>query len=110
MKQKTRRTNLPAVRGGSHKHCYPVQASSTKGMMGKVNVAMPNIFHNNSISSSYATRDGRVHCVAVQRTAIYKDAYGNKVVLKENQQTMNVPESMRGGLAFHSGGNRWKKK
>lgn len=108
MKPKTRRTNLPAVRSGSGKHRYPVQVGSTRGMIGKTNVSMPNIFHNNSISSSFATRDGRVHCVAVQRTAIYKDAYGNKVVLKENQQTMNTPENTR-GLSFHSGGKRWKK-
>ena len=108
MKQRSRRATLPAVRSGPHKHCYPVQERSTKGMMGKVNIAMPNIFHNNSISSSFATRDGRVHCVAVQRTAIYKDANGNKVILKENQQTMNTPENTR-GLSFYSGGKKWRK-
>lgn len=108
MKRKPRKTNLPAVKSGPHKQRYPVSARSTNGMMGKVNLSMPNIFHNNGISSTYATRDGRVHCVAVQRTAIYKDAYGNKVVLKENQQTMNVPENTR-GISFHSGGKNWKK-
>ena len=75
-----------------------------------MNGSLPNIFHNNSIKSEHALQKGRIHCVAVQRTAIYKDAYGNKIVLKENQQTMNAPETMRGGLEFHDERGKWRKK
>ena len=70
---------------------------------------MPSIFQPSTVSDKYATRDTRVHCVAVERTAIYRDANGNKVVLKENSTTMNTPESFRGAV-FHHRGNRWVKK
>lgn len=87
---------------------YPVQRSNAPSPLVKGGV--PNIFSNNR-TLRHEVASGRVHCVAVQRTAIYKDANGNKIVLKENQTTMNAPETMRGAVSFrdsHSG--RWRKK
>ena len=75
----------------------------------KMSGGLPNIFHNNEISSQHATRGNRIHCVAVQRTAIYKDANGNKIILKENQETMNTPHGV-GSLTFSHGKRRWDKR
>ena len=75
----------------------------------KMSGGLPNIFHNNEISSQHATRGNRIHCVAVQRTAIYKDANGNKIILKENQETMNTPYGV-GSLSFSHGGRKWNKR
>ena len=86
---------------------YPVQRTTSPAA---VNGGVPNIFANNR-TLKHEVASGRVHCVAVKRTAIYKDANGNKIVLKENQTTMNIPESMRGGIMFKDGDNgKWRKK
>ena len=87
---------------------YPVQRNNTPSPL--VSSGVPNIFANNR-TLRHEVANGRIHCVAVRRTAIYKDANGNKIVLKEDQTTMNAPETMRGGLAFQNGGHgKWKRK
>ena len=87
---------------------YPIQRSNTPSPLVKGGV--PNIFANNR-TLRHEVANGRLHCVAVQRTAIYKDANGNQIVLKENQTTMNVPDTLRGGVEFHDGHRgKWRKK
>ena len=97
--------NLPAL---SRKKQLPLKNESQR-KNSKFFPTMPSIFQPSMISDRYATRDSRVHCVAVERTAIYRDANGNKVVLKENSTTMNTPESLR-GIVYHHKGERWGKK
>ena len=89
------------------KRNYPVQRSNTPSPLVKGGV--PNIFANNR-TLRHEVANGRIHCVAVQRTAIYKDANGNKIVLKENQTTMNAPETLHGGLEFRDDHRKWRKK
>ena len=92
---KASRRNYPVQRGGGS----PIKSS-----------AIPNIFANNR-TLRHEVADGRVHCVAVQRTAIYRDANGNKIVLKENHTTMNTPNNLYGGIEFHDKYNgNWRKK
>ena len=95
----------PTVR--RNKKNLPTQRSGMPAF--KLSGGLPNIFHNNEISSQHATRGNRIHCVAVQRTAIYKDANGNKIILKENQETMNTPHGV-GSLTFSHGKRRWDKR
>ena len=76
----------------------------------KMNGSLPNIFHNNPIKSEHALSKDRIHCVAVERTAIYQDAYGNKIILKENQETMNTPKGLNGSLRFSHGKRNWTKR
>lgn len=108
MKYKPTRVYQPVVRREREKRSIMAPSRTNRGDIKKTNFALPNIFQNSGISPSYATRDGRIHCVSVQRTAIYKDANGNSVVLKENQQTMNVPENTR-NISYQSGTKNWKK-
>lgn len=86
---------------------YPVQrATNPIAIKGGV----PNIF-GDTRTLKHEVAKGRIHCVAIQRTAIYKDANGNKIVLKENQTTMNTPETHRGELRFDDGyKGRWNKR
>ena len=95
----------PTVR--HNKKNLPAQRSGMPAF--KLSGGLPNIFHNNEISSQHATRGNRIHCVAVQRTAIYQDAHGNKIILKENQETMNTPQGV-GSLTFSHGKRRWDKR
>ena len=71
--------------------------------------AIPNIFNGNGMSDRYATRDSRVHCASIERTAIYRDANGNKIVLKENSTVMNTPEALR-GVVYYDRGKKWGRK
>ena len=95
----------PVVR---HNNRY-LPASNSRRPSFNMSGSLPNIFHNNSISSEHATRGNRIHCVAVERTAIYQDANGNKIVLKENQETMNTPQGF-GSLRFSHGKRKWTKR
>ena len=95
----------PTVR--HNKKNLPAQRSGMPAF--KLSGGLPNIFHNNEISSQHATRGNRIHCVAVQRTAIYQDAHGNKIILKENQETMNTPQGV-GSLTLSHGKRRWDKR
>jgi len=70
-------------------------------------ITIPNIF--NQTQNNYALRDGRVNCTSVVRTAIYTDANGNRIVLKENATTMNTDKNGP-GLRFRSGNKEFKKK
>ena len=75
--------------------------------ISKCNV--PNIFNNNN-STGREMSKGRIHCVAIHKTAIYRDSNGNKIVLKEEQNTMNVPIEYRGRLEYRSGKNKLNRK
>ena len=87
---------------------YPAQRGTYSPTVVKGSV--PNIFSNNR-TLRHEVADKRIHCVAIKRTAIYTDANGNKIVLKENQTTMNAPETMRGGFEFQDGNHgKWRKK
>lgn len=92
----------------SSRRRYPVQRGASSPVVVKGGV--PNIFANNR-TLRHEVADGRIHCVAIKRTAIYKDANGNKIVLKENQTTMNAPETMRGGVEFRDDDHgKWRRK
>lgn len=87
---------------------YPVRKKTPLPNM--FNSGAPNIFANNQ-TLKHEVNKGRIHCVAVERTAIYKDASGNKIVLKENQTTMNAPETITGVLEFGDDRRgKWRKK
>ena len=59
---------------------YPVQRGSSALPRGGV----PNIFANNR-TLRHEVASGRGHCVAVERTAIYRDANGNKITDRDSQ-------------------------
>ena len=71
--------------------------------------SIPNIFNNNNTTGREMSK-GRIHCVAIRKTAIYKDSNGNKIVLKEDQHAMNVPIEYRGRLEYKNGKNKWSRK
>ena len=98
----------PVVRQSNRN--LPARQRQTNLPSFKMNGSLPNIFHNNSIKSEHAMAGDRIHCVAVERTAIYKDAYGNKIILKENQETMNTPKGLNGSLRFSHGKRNWTKR
>ena len=87
---------------------YPVKRRNNVSPI--TNNSIPNIFQNNQRLGREIAK-GRIHCVAVEKTAIYKDAQGNQIVLKENQTSMNLPDSFKGGLHFrNSNQGNWRKK
>ena len=69
---------------------------------------VPNIFRN-PIASKDALSSNRIHCVGIERTAIYRDANGNQIILKENQHTMNAPTGT-GEISYTHRGKTWKRK
>lgn len=53
-------------------------------------------------------RDGRINCETVKKTAIYIDANGNKVILKQNTVSMNSDKNGP-NIRYLSGNHTWKK-
>ena len=56
----------------------------------------PNIFNRKDYMSKAASGN-RFLASQIERTAIYKDANGNKIILKENETIFSGPKDMRGG-------------
>lgn len=93
----------------------PVKRQTNKHNLIEKNTKNPaipvnfsNFFKGNSLTSKDATQSGRVHCVAIDRTAIMYDKHGNKLVLKEHQTTMNAPKNSP-GLHFRHNKHSWTK-
>ena len=59
--------------------------------------------------SNYSLRDGRVNCSSIEKTAIVFDAYGNKIVLKENSTTFNA-DNNGPSLTFKDGMKKFNKR
>ena len=94
---------------------YPVQNRNSRNQVARptqgsilppTGGVIPNIFQQQT--SHYAFRDGRAHCQSIERTAIYTDAQGNRVVLKEHTTTMNT-DNNGPGLRFTDGGREFRK-
>ena len=49
---------------------------------------IPNIFSQSNDKEKY--KKGRAHCERIEQTAVYIDANGNKVMLKQNRLIMNA--------------------
>ncbi len=93
----------------------PVAKKSSKNVAKPVSfspnmLATRDFFSNGIVSDRYATKENRVHCVGIERRAIFKDAYGNSMVLKEDMTTMNLPKEFQGSLRYNNNNRRWKKK
>ena len=71
------------------------------------NNGIPNIFKTQQEEFFY--KQGRAHCQAIERTAIYTDAHGNRIVLKENSTTMNT-DNNGSALTYNNNGRVFKKK
>lgn len=63
-----------------------------------------------STTPKEALRDGRVHCVSVQKTAILTDSYGNRMVLKEHQTSMNMDKDFQGRIKYHDKKNKFTRE
>ena len=81
--------------------------NSNGSLVSVSNNGIPNIFKNQQ--EEFFFKKGRAHCQAIERTAIYKDAHGNKIVLKENTTTMNT-DTDGPGLSYRNNGKTFKKK
>lgn len=68
---------------------------------------IPNIFLQNNDKEKY--KKGRAHCERIEQTAVYIDANGNKVMLKQNRLIMNS-DNDGPGLRYTSGNERFTKK
>ena len=68
---------------------------------------IPNIFAGTNDKEKYKT--GRSHCERIEQTAIYTDANGNRVVLRQNRLIMNG-DSDGPGIRYTSGNERMTKK
>ena len=69
------------------------------------NSYIPNIFNNKRRKIA----KGHVSCSTVERTAIYKDVNGNKIILKENETLMDAPKDFR-GIIYQTDRKRLGKK
>ena len=68
-----------------------------------------NFFARGAITSKDATKSNRIMCHSVDRVATFYDAYGNKMVLRENQETINTPETSS-SITYTHNGKRWTKR
>ena len=77
---------------------YLPQKSKRNYLPSNTNVARtpPNIFSEKRYLSRGASGN-RFQASQIERTAIYRDANGNKVVLKEHETIFSGPKDMRGG-------------
>lgn len=76
---------------------------------GRMMPSLETMFNRGHLTSKDATKNGRIHCCAVQRTAIMRDNQGNQVILKENQTIMNTPRE-GANVKFNHGRHTWRKK
>ena len=57
-------------------------------------VSLPNIFKSRLPNKSYG--GDREHYSYIEKKAVYKDAYGNVMVLQENESIVNTPFGCKG--------------
>ena len=102
---KKRGNNVVIPRRNSHnKGLIP---RSNNGVVPITAGIIPNIFSQGSDKEKYKT--GRAHCERIEQTAVYIDANGNKVMLRQNRLIMNT-DNDGPNLRYTSGNERMIKK